>query len=48
MKDPSKPGLPPGGGLRIFTAVLMIGGGRNDERGLNFTSTTGGAVRDPV
>ena len=27
MKDPVKPGLPPGGGLRIFTAVLMIGGG---------------------
>jgi hypothetical protein len=27
MKDPVKPGLPPGGGLRIFMAVLLIGGG---------------------
>jgi hypothetical protein len=27
MKDPGKPGLPPGGGLRIFYAVLLVGGG---------------------
>jgi hypothetical protein len=27
MKDPVKPGLPPGGGLRIFSAVLLVGGG---------------------
>jgi hypothetical protein len=27
MKDPVKPGLPPGGGLRIFTAALLVAGG---------------------
>jgi hypothetical protein len=27
MKDAVKPGLPPGGGLRIFSAVLLIAGG---------------------
>jgi hypothetical protein len=27
MKDPAKPGLPPGGGLRIFTAALLVAGG---------------------
>jgi hypothetical protein len=27
MKDPVKPGLPPGGGLRIFMAALLAAGG---------------------
>src|SRR4051795_5171625 len=27
MKDPAKPGLPPGGGLRTFLACLLVAGG---------------------
>jgi hypothetical protein len=27
MKEPAKPGLPPGGGLRIFLACLLVAGG---------------------
>jgi hypothetical protein len=42
MKDPVKPGLPPGGGLRIFSAVLLIGGGL--AIGIYAFTQRGGAV----